>query len=70
MLYERCGNGLSLMIKANNLVLFDHGTIRNCHIYYLSKSFHVCKDSVKPTAQNSNEGLFQTSSVYWKKHIY
>ena len=38
MLYQRCGNRLLLMIKANNLVLFDHDAIRNCLIWYLTSN--------------------------------
>ena len=60
--------------NAKNLVIFDHHIVRSSQICSLKKLISkelylilVEADTVKPTAQDYFENLFQTSQFNWKK---
>ena len=60
--------------NAKNLVIFDHHIIRNSQICSLNKLTRkelylilVEVNTVKPTAQDYFENLFETSKFNWKK---
>ena len=60
--------------NAKNLVIFDHHIVRSSQIFSLKKLISkelylilVEADTVKPTAQDYFENLFQTSQFNWKK---
>ena len=60
--------------NAKNLVIFDHHTVRNSQIHSLNKLTSkelylilVEANTVKPTAQDYFENLFETSQFNWKK---
>ena len=60
--------------NAKGLVIFDHHIVRNSQIHSLSKLTSkqlylilVEANTVKPTAQDYFENLFETSQFNWKK---
>ena len=60
--------------NAKNLVIFDHHIVRNSQIHSLNKLTSkqlylilVEANTVKPTAQDYFENLFETSQFNWKK---
>ena len=60
-----------------NLVIFDHHIVRNSIVFSLnnltSKELYlilVKGNTVKPTAQDYFENLFETSQFNWKKNIF
>ena len=62
---------------AKNLVIFDHHIVRESQICSLnkltSKELYVIlvdANSVKPTAQDYFENLFESSDFNWKKYIF
>ena len=62
---------------AKNLVIFDHHIVRESQICSLnkltSKELYVIlvdANSVKPTAQDYFENLFESSDFNWKKNIF
>ena len=62
--------------NAKNLVIFDHHIVRNSQIHSLNKVTSkelylilVVANTVKPTAQDYFENLFETSRLNWKKYI-
>ena len=63
--------------NAKNLVIFDHHIVRKSQICSLgkltSKELYltlVDANTVKPTAQDYFENLFESSDFNWKKYIY
>ena len=63
--------------NAKSLVIFDHHIVRNSQIHSLNKLTSkelylilVKANTVKPTAQNYFENLFETSQLKWKKYIF
>ena len=63
--------------NAKNLVIFDHHTVRNSQIHSLNKLTSkelylilVEANTVKPTAQDYFENLFETSQFNWKKMYF
>ena len=63
--------------NAKSLVIFDHHIVRNSQIHspnkLTSKELYlilVKANTVKPTAQNYFENLFETSQLKWKKYIF
>ena len=78
MLYQKL---VKILLKgkgnAKKLVIFDHHIVRNsqtCSLDKLtSKELYlilVDTNTVKPTAQNYFENLFETSQFNWKKNIF
>ena len=74
-----CQKGITLKDKENakNLVIFDHYILRYSQICSLnkrtSKEFYLIlveANTVKPTAQDYFENLFETSQLNWKKYIF
>ena len=74
-----CQKDITLKDKGNakNLVIFDHHILRYSQICCLnkrtSKEFYLIlveANTVKPTAQDYFENLFETSQLNWKKHIF
>ena len=62
--------------NAKNLVIFDHHIVRKSQICSLNKLTSkelylilVEANTVKPTAQDYFENLFETSQFNWKKYI-
>ena len=62
--------------NAKGLVIFDHHIVRNSQIHSLNKVTSkelylilVVANTVKPTAQDYFENLFETSRLNWKKYI-
>ena len=60
--------------NAKSVVIFDHHIVRNYQIHSLKKRTSkelylilVEADTVKPTAQDYFENLFETSQFNWKK---
>ena len=63
--------------NAKSLVIFDHHIVRNSQIHSLNKLTSkqlylilVEANTVKPTAQDYFENLFETSQFNWKKYIF
>ena len=63
--------------NAKNLVIFDHHIVRKSQICSLSKLTSkelyltlVDANTVKPTAQDYFENLFESSDFNWKKYIF
>ena len=63
--------------NVKNLVIFDHHIVRNSQICSLNKLTSkelylilVEANTVKPTAQDYFENLFETSQFNWKKCIF
>ena len=63
--------------NAKNLVIFDHHIVRNSQIHRLNKLTSkelylilVEVNTVKPTAQDYFENLFETSQLNRKKYIF
>ena len=63
--------------ECKNLVIFDHHIVRNSQICSLNKLTSkklyliiVEANTVKPTAQNYFENLFETSQFNWKKKFF
>ena len=63
--------------NAKNLVIFDHYIIRKTQLFNLNKltskelySILVDTKTVKPTAQDYFQNLFESSDFNWKKYIF
>ena len=63
--------------NAKNLVIFDHHIVRKSEICSLNKLTNkelylilVDVNTVKPTAQDYFENLFETSQFNWKKKFF
>ena len=63
--------------NAKNLVIFDHHIVRKSQICSLNKLTSkelylilVDANTVKPTAQDYFENLFESSDFNWKKYIF
>ena len=63
--------------NAKNVAIFDHHIVINSQIFSLNKLTSkvlylilVEANTVKPTAQNYFENLFETSQFNWKKKIF
>ena len=64
-------------VNAKNLVIFDHHIVRKSQICSLNKLTSkelylilVDANTVKPTAQDYFENLFESSDFNWKKNIF
>ena len=63
--------------NTKNLVIFDHHIVRNSQICSLNKLTSkelylilVDKNTIKLTAQDYFENLFQTSQFIWRKFFF
>ena len=63
--------------NAKSLVIFDHHIVRNTQIHSLNKLtinelylILVEANTLRPTAQDYFENLFETSQFNWKKYIF